>query len=61
MDSLQGDPKEEKRYEKKSLFQVPGVVSMMLNTQVEGVFSNEQFTLYLTEDRQVYSCGFDLR
>lgn len=34
---------------------------MMLNTQVEGVFSNDQFTLYLTEERQVYSCGFDLR
>jgi hypothetical protein len=34
---------------------------MMLNTQVEGIHSNDQFTLYLTEERQVYSCGFDLR
>lgn len=43
------DLDQHQKYEKRSSFATPTLLSMMLNTSVEGIHANEKFTFYLTD------------
>jgi hypothetical protein len=49
------------KYERKTIYSEPQLLFALLNTQISGIYSNDKFTIFQSQEGLLYSTGSDFR